>query len=121
MKNSCVVHNQFLSISTNDIELQQYAEINAAEITELETTNEESLKVDQISSARRSLQTNLVLMMLFVLFYFFILFIPNRQFFSVLIYSLLKGLLPIFTTIANFGTIGSIIRQYYDYLKNFCE
>jgi hypothetical protein len=121
MKNKCVVPNQVLSISTNEIELQQYAEINAAQITELATTNEDSLKVDQISSARRSLKTNLVLITLFILLFFFIFFIPNRQFFSVFIYSVLKGVLPILTTIANFGTIRSVIRQYYHNFKNFCE
>ena len=120
MKNKYVVPNQVLSISSNEIELKQYYEINAAQITELETTNEESLKADQISSAKRSLQTNLAIITLFILFFFFLFYIPNRQFFSVLIYSVLKGLLPFFTTIANFGTVRSVIRQYYDNLKNFC-
>jgi hypothetical protein len=49
MKNKYLVPNQVLSISSNEIELKQYYEIIAAQITELETTNEESLKADQIS------------------------------------------------------------------------
>jgi hypothetical protein len=97
MKNKYLVPNQVLSISSNEIELQQYYEINAAQITELETTNEESLKADQISSAKRSLKTNLAIITIFILFFFFLFYISNRQFFSVLIYSLLKGLLPKFS------------------------
>jgi hypothetical protein len=29
----------------------------------------------------------------------------------------LKGLLPIFTTVANFGTVHSVMLQYWKYLK----
>ena len=77
MKNKYLVPNQVLSISSNEIELKQYYEINATQITELETTNEESLKADQISSAKRSLQTNLAIITLFILFFFFLFYIPN--------------------------------------------
>jgi hypothetical protein len=123
MKRKFVVNNQTFPISSNDIEQQQPSESNVNEIfsiTQAEPKNEDNLKSQQISSAKRSLQTNLALITLFIFVLVFLYFIPNRQFLSVLIFSMLKGALPIFTTVANFGTIRSVIRQYYEYLKNFC-
>jgi hypothetical protein len=123
MKRKFVVNNQTFPISSNDIEQQQPSESNVNEIfsiTQAEPKNEDNLKSQQISSAKRSLQTNLALITLFISVLVFLYFIPNRQFLSVLIFSMLKGALPIFTTVANFGTIRLVIRQYYEYLKNFC-
>ena len=121
MKRKFVVNNQTFPISSNDIEQQQPSESNVNEIfsiTQAEPKNEDNLKSQQISSAKRSLQTNLALITLFIFVLVFLYFIPNRQFLSVLIFSMLKGALPIFTTVANFGTIRLVIRQYYEYLKN---
>jgi ABC-type multidrug transport system permease subunit len=123
MKQKFVINNQTFPISSNNIEQQQPFETNINEIfsiTQAEPKNEHNLKSQQISSAKHSLQTNLALITLFFFVLVFLYFIPNQQFLSVLIFSMLKGALPIFTTVANFGTIRSVIRQYYEYLKNFC-
>ncbi len=123
MKHKFAVNNQTFPISSNDFAHQQPSEANVNEIfsiTKSEPKNEDNLKSQQILSAKRSLQTNLALVTLFISVLVFLYFIPNRPFFSGLMYSMLKGALPIFTTIANFGTIRSVIRQYYEYLKNFC-
>ena len=89
----------------------------------MENLNPENLELTKIQkekeSAIRSLKTNLVL--IFILFFVCILFLfppKSWQFFlTALNESVQKSTLPIFTTMANFLPIQSIISQYILYLK----
>jgi len=87
---------------------------------------ENRLKTEQISdkneaekaSAIRSLKTNFLLILMFSLSNL-ILFLPSKvwqTYFSLLETSIYKYLLPIFTTIANFGTIRSVGLQLWKIL-----
>ena len=72
----------------------------------------------------RSIETNLVLVVIFVVVYGAFIFMSGkvRQSYSLFAFSTLKGLLPICTTIANFGTVHSVMIQYCQYFKSkFCR
>ncbi len=68
----------------------------------------------------RSLITNLSCLSIFVVGHIIIVLLPKSisSFFSVIVFTLVKGALPILTTIANFGTIQFVISQYYDYFQS---
>ena len=77
----------------------------------------------QIQSAKRSLLTNITLMMFFTASHssIFLLPEPERIVFTVAVFSLLKGVMPIGTTIANFGTIQVLVSKYWSILKKDSE
>jgi len=73
----------------------------------------------QISAAKRSNKTNLILGILFFAIFTLATFIPKkiRPYFVSFIFSVMKTSMPVFTTIANFGTIQFVLTQYWNYIK----
>jgi hypothetical protein len=109
--------------SSNDITSQASGsnenQISSEEIvktTKIETENDD-LKKRQLTAAKRSLYTNLFLIFTFTFVYAIIVLLPRREIFCLFVLSVMKGSMPIFTTIANFGTIHSVVSQYWDFLK----
>jgi hypothetical protein len=82
------------------------------------TASEEKTEA-QILAAKRSLITNLVLIGQSLLIDMTMTFIAKEYLglFIVFCFTILKGALPILTTIANFGTVANVISQYWAYLK----
>ena len=78
---------------------------------------QEAKRVAQILSAKRSLITNLILSAFLFIAHAVIVMLPpsERLFFSILIFKSVKGVLPILTAIANFGTIRFVFGQYLNY------
>ncbi len=76
--------------------------------------NNEEAVTAEIAATARSLKTNLVLSFVFI----FILFLLANfsETLTVLIISTLKGLVPILTTIANFGKIQNVLALYWQNL-----
>jgi len=84
----------------------------------LSRKNEEKLKA-QILCAKRSLITNLFCCLLFVFGHAMVVLLPTdvRIYISVIIFTTVKGAMPILTTIANFGTVQSVVSQYWEYFR----
>jgi len=84
----------------------------------LSRKNEEKLKA-QILCAKRSLITNLFCCLLFIVGHAVVVFLPTdvRIQISVIIFTTVKGAMPILTTISNFGTVQSVIFQYWEYFS----
>jgi hypothetical protein len=80
--------------------------------------NEEKC-IAQIQSAKRSLITNLLLCGLLIIGHVVITLLPKAEsiFYSIIMFTSIKGALPILSTVANFGTVQFIISQYKSY---FC-
>ena len=72
----------------------------------------------QLAAASRSMKTNLVLGALFLVSLSVLMIVSNRwrPYFYVLVFSLMKGALPVFTAVANFGTIQFVANQYWNRL-----
>jgi hypothetical protein len=82
-------------------------------------TDAEKKTEAQILAAKRSLITNLVLIGQSLLIDVTIPLIAPEYLPHVIVFyfTILKGALPILTTIANFGTVANVISQYWAYLK----
>jgi len=86
-------------------------------------------RLAQIHSAKRSLVTNLACMSVFFVIFTLIFLLPleTRNYACVFIYSCVKSLMPLLSTVANFGTIQSVFLQYKEYIlqlrvvKNMCK
>jgi hypothetical protein len=100
--------SNFIQNETYDAEVYRNAE-------------KEEKRTAQILSAKRSLTTNLSCVSIFIVGHIIIVLLPKsiRSYFSVIVFTFVKGAMPILTTIANFGTVQFIIAQYCNYLKNF--
>ena len=87
----------------------------------LRNAEKEAKRLAQILSAKRSLVTNLSCCSIFVVGHLIIILLPKgaRSYFSVIVFTLVKGAMPILTTIANFGTMQFVISQYFDYFQTF--
>ena len=74
----------------------------------------------EIAAAVRSLKTNLILSIAVVIVFFFMAFYLGTL--TVLIFSTMKGLVPILTTIANFGKVQFVLKQYWNSIQgnNLC-
>jgi hypothetical protein len=74
----------------------------------------------QILAAKRTLTTNAVLSTIFLVVFALMMICStsNRRYYSVVVLTILKGALPIFTTIANFGTVQFVITQYWHYIES---
>ena len=72
-----------------------------------------------MQAAARALKTNLALGLFFPTTLSCMAFIPDawRPYFTLVTLSIMKGALPVMTTIANFGTAKTIVSQYWDYVK----
>ena len=69
----------------------------------------------QIMASVRSMKTNLVVGCCFCVFFFVLLVITPKSlqpFFAAICFSTLRAALPILTTVANFGTVQSVVCQY---------
>ena len=74
----------------------------------------------QIVAAERSMSTNLVVGGWFCLFLVIqIVIVPKslREHVGLIVCSAMRGVLPIFTTIANFGTVRFVVSQYWNAVK----
>jgi len=91
---------------------------------ELLTNNDSEEKTEaQILAAKRSLITNLVLIGQSLFIDMAMPLIPTEYlpFFIVFVFTIMKGALPICTTIANFGTVANVVSQYWAYLRHYCR
>jgi hypothetical protein len=81
--------------------------------------NEEK-RLSQIQSAKRSLVTNLICMFVFTIGITVDIMMPVeiRTYFCVIFFTLVKGFMPVLSTVANFGTIQSVCWQY---KEHFCQ
>ena len=98
--------------------------LNDADADDVLRVQAEERRQAEIRAATRSIETNLVLVVIFVVVYGAFIFMSGkvRQSYSLFAFSTLKGLLPICTTIANFGTVHSVMIQYCQYFKSkFCR
>ena len=90
-------------------------------ILRTESENSEMHQTKQeISLAMKSLQTNLALISL-VLILSVLYLVPStkwQSYFTAINESLQKGLLPTITTIANFGTVRSVLLKYWQFSRN---
>ena len=87
--------------------------IQPALIDRINRENEEKCNA-QISSAKRSLITNVCLITFFMVSHVIVLLLPQteRIYFTVIVFAIAKGAMPICTTIANFGTVQYVVSQY---------
>jgi hypothetical protein len=102
LKNSKVLNIQNATASVVEIKSQQ--------------TDKDNLVSRQLISAKKSLETNLLILVVFFFLFAILIMLPNREFFSVLAFTVLKGAMPLLTTIVNFGTVQSVMRQYCEYI-----
>jgi hypothetical protein len=71
--------------------------------------NEEAVSLE-IAATARSLKTNLILSFVFIAGF---LFVANfSETLNVIALSTMKGMVPVLTTIANFGKIQNVMTQY---------
>jgi hypothetical protein len=86
-------------------------------------TFENGQKIDekvmaQVSSAERSMKTNVVLATVFIIVMSFSIFVADqwRNHFYVIVLMSIRALMPILTAIANFGTVKNVALQYWNKL-----
>ncbi len=85
-------------------------------IAKIARKDEEDQTRAQLSAARRSLKTNLVLLIVFLLLVFSHFIYPTI--YAYVATSLLKAVMPILTTVVNFGTIKEMAARYCEYIKH---
>jgi hypothetical protein len=85
---------------------------------QMKQKSEEKIQA-QISAAERSLKTNFVVAGLFFSLFGLLIVMPKtaKAYFTIIYFSLLKTALPVLTAIANFGTVQSVVTQYWKYFK----
>jgi len=76
-------------------------------LKKLEAVKKRSQNEAEINAAIRSLKTNLILCLMLI--FIFILLPTLNPTFGIIIVSLMKGFIPILTTISNFGKIQTLI------------
>ena len=81
--------------------------------------NEEKTR-EQISAAERSLKTNFVVAGVFCLLFGVLVLLSKtaKSYFSVMVFSLVKTALPVLTALANFGTVQSVLSQYWTLIRD---
>jgi hypothetical protein len=72
--------------------------------------NNEDSTASEIAATARSLKTNLILCCAFIFSVFYLANFSGTL--TVIFVAFLKGLVPILTTIANFGTIQNVLALY---------
>jgi hypothetical protein len=70
--------------------------------------------VAQIKSAKGSLVTNLICISVFFVGSSLTALLPVHigSYFGVIVYTFIKGLMPVLSTVANFGTVRSVYLQF---------
>ena len=86
-----------------------------------QSKEDKELKASQLLSATRSFKFNLYTLSLFFTLSAATAFVPNKKFYSVIVSSITKGLMPILTMIANFVTIRSLIKTTWQRLPSCNE
>ena len=83
---------------------------------------EDEKRLAQIMAAERCIKTNIILGALLVLIFFISLVLSKeaRVYFSIIIFSIFKAVLPLLTTIVNFGTIQYVTKQYWIHFNRCC-
>ena len=66
--------------------------------------------VEEINSTLRSLETNLILTSTFLVLLLVLFFLPNII--SVVVISVMKGMIPLITSITNFGKVKTLFHSY---------
>jgi len=86
-------------------------------LNQFDIKNEKQLA--QIDSAKRSLLTNLIFIFVFFAVSFLVFWLPveARNYVCVFFYTLIKGLMPLLSTVANFGTIQTVFLQYKEHFS----
>jgi hypothetical protein len=80
---------------------------------------EEELKTRaQLAAATRSMKTNLILGTMFVLVLSTLMLVPDfwRPYCYVVVFTIMRGTMPLLTAIANFGTVKFVAVQFLDYV-----
>jgi pentapeptide MXKDX repeat protein len=80
---------------------------------------EEEKTKAQLTAATRSMITNGILGATFLFLWITIIFIPDfwRPYFFVILFSVMRGSMPLMTAIANFGTVKSVALQYLGFFQ----
>ena len=78
---------------------------------------EEEKTMLQILAAERTLKTNGIVGIFFAIlfFVFMVLSKESRVYFQVILFKIVQAALPLLTTIANFGTIQHVAKNYFTY------
>ena len=87
---------------------------------EIQAKNKQEEKIMlQIAAAERSLKTNGFIVISFAIVFCIIMAVSKetRVYFHSIAFALIKSALPLLTTIANFGTIQHVARQYWNYFQ----
>jgi hypothetical protein len=116
VSNNCTTENEMNNPSTNDNRSNKSGANSIIFTKNLAINRQEAERM----SALRSLKTNLIMILLLSMS-MMILLIPSttwQAYFCVVITSIQKGLLPIVTTMANFGTVRTVAAQFW---KTFVE
>jgi hypothetical protein len=97
-------------------------EILAEEIMIKKTLSkqEEEKTRAQLEAATRSILTNLILGIIFVSVLSTLVLVRDlwRPYFYVAVFTIMRGLMPLLTAIANFGTVKSVAWQYWKYIRH---
>ena len=88
-----------------------------------ESRAEEKRSEAEIASSLRSLKTNAVLSLVLGIGILFLALPMNdwRTFYTLLVFTELKGLMPILTTVTNFGTVRSVLGEFLSDLRLKCS
>jgi len=80
---------------------------------------EKNKTIAELSAAKRSLKTNLVLLSTFLVLTTIVIFVESsfRNYVSFVVFSVMKSAMPILVTVANFGTVKQVASQYWSNLK----
>ena len=84
--------------------------------TNLKKKTKEEIERD---AALRSMKTNLLMLALFIVYGFFP-FVPTMKwklFLLILFESMLKCMMPIVTTLSNFGPVKNVAKMYFNLIK----
>ena len=89
-------------------------------LADFEAARLEERRQAELKTAKKSIETNVIICLIFFVVYGIFILMSSclRQSYSILVFSILKGVLPVCTTIANFGTVSSVLVQYWNYAKN---
>jgi len=91
--------------------------------TDIPSNDAEDIKLKYKNAAKRSLLTNAVVFIIFFIVSGILQMLNDRSITTLMTMSTLKGLLPIATTVANFGNVQSLTKLYFekitDKISNF--
>jgi hypothetical protein len=102
----------------NQVRVQEFADSQDEEdIDEFAKMKEEKIH-KQIMAAKRSLKTNFIVAILFTGLTSVLVILPKnaKMYYAATVLSSMKTVLPIFTAIANFGPVKSVVCQYWKHV-----